>query len=85
MVNAAGLSAGQEPGAFEDVEMLRDGGERHAERPGDVGDGRVRPLRDAPEDGAAGRVREGGEGRVEGRVAVGTTLQFVPLKCSASG
>jgi len=70
VVNAAGLSAGQEPGALEDVEMLRDGRERHSERLGDLGDRGVRSLRDAPEDGAAGRVREGCEGRVERGIAI---------------
>src|SRR5580704_9971273 len=50
--------------ALEDLEVLGDPRQRHGEGGGQVADRRVAP-RQAAEDGAPGRVRQGGEGRIE--------------------
>lgn len=53
--------AGDEAGALENFEVLRDGGEGHFERLGEFGDGGL-ALEEAGKDGPAGGVGESGEG-----------------------
>ena len=59
------LLSGEKPRAFEDAEMLRDGGKRNVEG---FGQRRHRRLAagQAGEDGPAGRVRQGRKSRVKG-------------------
>jgi hypothetical protein len=59
----------RQAGARQHLEVLRDGGEAHGERPSQVADGGLTPG-EAREDGATRRVREGGEGAIEGSVIV---------------
>lgn len=54
----------QEPGLLEDLQVLRDCGQRDVERLRQVGDARF-PEREAREDGAASRVGECRERSVE--------------------
>ena len=56
---------GQKPGALENAEVLRDGGERHGEGLGQLRHGGL-AARQPREDRPAGRVRQGRKRRVEG-------------------
>ena len=58
-------AAGDEAGAFQDLEVLGDGGETRGEGFGQLGDGGF-AAGEAGEDGATGGVGEGGEGGAEG-------------------
>lgn len=67
-MNAAVNFPAQQAGGFQDAQMLRNGGERHAERFGEIGDFGFAES-EASEDGAAGGIGEGGEGGIEaGRI-----------------
>src|SRR5207302_1600736 len=57
-------AACDEPGAFEHLQVLRDGGQAHVERPGELGDGRVAGG-EPSEDRAPGGVGEGRDGDLE--------------------
>jgi len=60
--------AAKQARGFEDAQMLGNGGERHAERFGEIGDFGF-AEREASEDGAASGIGESAEGRVEsGRI-----------------
>src|ERR1700756_3191525 len=57
-------AAGDEAGALEHLEVLRDGGEAHRERLGELGN-RGYARREARQDGPARRIGERGEGGAE--------------------
>ena len=57
--------ASQQPGGFEDAEVLGDGGEGHVKRLGELGDFGL-ALSEAGEDSAAGGVGKSAESGVEG-------------------
>lgn len=63
-VDAALAGAPKEPGLLEHLDVLRHGGERHAEGLRELRD-RARLLADHPQDIAAGGVGEGVEDEVE--------------------
>lgn len=63
--NPALLRTGEESRPFEDPEVLRNGGERHVKRLGQVGD-RGHSRRETGQNGPPGRIRKGGEGSIEG-------------------
>ena len=63
-VDAAVNFATEQAGGFEDAEVLGNGGKRHAERFGEIGDVGFTEG-ETGKDGAAGRVGKGGEGGVE--------------------
>ena len=54
----------EQPGLLQDLQVLRDRGERHLERLREVRDARLSES-EPREDGAPGRVRERGEGPIE--------------------
>lgn len=65
-MNPAVSLAHEEPRLLEHPHVFGDGGQRDVERRGELADRRL-ALREPGQDRAAGRVRERGEGRVEGR------------------
>ncbi len=67
-VVASTAGAADEPGAFENADVFAEAGERHRERFGDIGNARG-AAGEAFEDGASGRVGDGGEDAADGMVA----------------
>jgi len=72
-VDAAVDFAAEQPGGFEDAQVLGDGGERNVEGRCEFGDGGFAEGQ-AHEDSAAGGISEGPEGRVEGSIGGGRRI-----------
>jgi hypothetical protein len=62
---AAALAALDQAGAFQHVEVLEHGRQRHGKRLGQRGDGEFRRFAKARQHGTAGRVREGRKDAVQ--------------------
>ena len=74
-MNPAVPLAREQPGALEHSEMLRDCGERDAERPGQLCH-RGYPARQPRQDRPAGGVRQGRKGRVQGSLIVNHKVKY---------
>jgi hypothetical protein len=62
---ATALAARDQAGAFQHVEVLEHGRQRHREGRGQRGDGEFRRLAKARQHGPPGRIRQGGKNAVE--------------------
>jgi hypothetical protein len=65
MHRAAALGTLDQVGAGQHVEVLHDRRQRHRERCRKLGHGQLRFAGQTVDDGAPGRIRQGGEGEVE--------------------
>jgi hypothetical protein len=64
VVDPSLLALLDEPGVFQNFQVLRNGGQRHVERFREIGDSRLAEG-EPREDGAPGRIRERGKGAVQ--------------------
>jgi hypothetical protein len=76
--HAADFLRGDQAAAFEDLEVLDDGGEGHRQGRGELGDG-CGSLTEAIDQGAPSRIGEGLEDAIEGR-AVGQRGHYLSYR-----
>jgi hypothetical protein len=71
---ATGFPPHDQPGVGEHREVLHHRGQRHGQRPGEFGDGKIAAFPQPRDERAPGRVGEGGESAVETAVGGGWIL-----------